>query len=91
MIKIVRENVTTFEGINIGTLFFAVYPQDGSGVTDYETVFQKIPLVDETNGDAVTIGNNAVVVIGDETGNITRFEPYEKVIPIYNAKFVIES
>ena len=92
MIKIVRNDVTAFASINIGTLFFAVYPQDGSGVTDYETIFLKIPQVDETNSDnSVTIGNNAAVVIGDETGNLCRFEPYERVIPIYNAKLVIES
>ena len=92
MIKIVRDNnVTTFESIEIGTLFFAVYPQDGSGDTDYDTVFLKIPLVDETNSDnSVTVGDNAVVVIGDETGGLIRFEPYERVIPITNADFIIK-
>ena len=91
MIKVVRKGVASFESIEDGTLFFAVYPDDGSSNTDYETVFLKIPLVDETNSDnSVTVGNNAVVVIGDETGNLCRFEPYEGVIPIYNAKLVIE-
>lgn len=93
MIKIVRDsNITAFERIETGTLFFAVYPQDGSGDTDYETIFLKITQVNETNSDnSVTVDNNAVVVIGDETGNVIHFEPYEKVIPIYNAKFVVET
>lgn len=91
MIKVIRKGAVDFEGIEDGTLFFAVYPEDGSGVTDYETVFLKIPLVDETNSDnSVTASNNAVVVIGDESGNVCRFEPYESVIPIYNAKLVVE-
>jgi hypothetical protein len=90
MIKVVRKGTVNFEAIEDGTLFFAVYSQDGSD-TDYETVFLKIPLVDETNSDnSVTVGNNAVVIIGDETGNLCRFEPYESVIPIYNAKLVVE-
>lgn len=91
MIKVVRKGVASFESIEDGTLFFAVYPDDGSSNTDYETVFLKIPLVIERNDDNSGIaGSNAVVAIGEETGNICRFEPYEGVIPIYNAKLVIE-
>lgn len=90
MIKVVRNNKKTiFENIEIGTLFFAVYDETNDP-TDYETIFQKIPPVDETEDAVVTVGNNAVVVIGEESGNICRFEPYESVIPIYNAKFIIE-
>ncbi len=87
MIKVVRnDKTTTFENIEVGTLFFAVYDDTGEP-TDYETVFQKIPPVDEIDGEA---GVNAVVVIGEESGNVCCFEPYESVIPIYNAKFIIE-
>ena len=90
MIKIVRDNnITTFESIETGTLFFAVYPQDGSGNTDYETIFMKISLVNDRDCDDLT-NLNAVVVVGD-AGTMNRFEPYERVIPIYNADFVIKN
>lgn len=92
MIEVVKNNnkKTTFENIEVGTLFFAVY-DDTNDPTDYETIFQKISPVEVTEDEMVTVvGNNAVVVIGEESGNVCIFEPYESVIPIYNAKFIIE-
>jgi hypothetical protein len=85
MIKVVRSNKKTFREIEIGTFFFIVYDDTD---TDYETIFQKtITVTDPDSCENV----NAVVVVGDETGNIIRCEDNEEVIPIHDAKFVIEN
>jgi hypothetical protein len=85
MIKVVRNDHKTFGEIEIGTFFFVMYDDT---YTDYETIYQKtITVTDPESCENV----NAVVVVGDETGNIVCCEDNEEVVPIHDAKFVIEN
>lgn len=74
-IKVQRNenNFKVFSEIEIGDMFISPdYPED---------IYQKtIEVVDTAYPDEETL--NAVVVAGDETGNIVHFDDCEKIVPL---------
>ena len=88
MIEIERKaKATTFGDIEVGTLFFGVYYKG----PDYETIWLKTATVTKV-ADETYEEFNATIVVGDDAGTMHHFADDEKlVIPIYNAKLVIES